>query len=86
MLKPLRLAFCLSIFLLKESVALKDGTLEENASGSVIVDATLNILRSKCIFPSDKLFMRRLAYVESHDGLDKDTFRPKYDGGIWQVR
>ena len=86
MLNLLRLAFCLSILLLKESVALKDGTLEENASGSVLVDATLNILRSKYIFPNDKLFMRRLAYVESHDGLDKDTFRQKYDGGIWQVR
>ena len=29
--------------------------------------------------------MRRLAYVESRDGLDTDTYREDYHGGIWQV-
>ena len=36
-------------------------------------------------FSEDKLFLRRLAYVESSDGSNPDTFRSGYHGGIWQV-
>ena len=66
--------------------AKRDGTLQPQASGSGITETTWERVRSKCIFSDDKLFMRRLAYVESQDGLDGKTFRPGYDGGIWQVK
>lgn len=38
-----------------------------------------------CIFSEDRLFLRRLAYVESRDGTDAKTYRAGYNGGIWQV-
>ena len=30
-------------------------------------------------------FLRRVAYVETKFGMDEDTFRDGYHGGIWQV-
>lgn len=53
--------------------------------GPAVVEATVNVIRESCIFEDDKLFLRRLAYVESRDGTDPKTYRPGYDGGIWQV-
>jgi hypothetical protein len=63
-----------------------DRTLETTANGRGIVDAVVDRLAASCIFPHDKLFMRRLAVVESDDGYSKSTFRDNYFGGIWQVR
>lgn len=31
------------------------------------------------------MYLRRLAYVETNDGLALNTYRPGYNGGIWQV-
>ena len=55
------------------------------AKGAVVVETVCNVLEASCIFEDDKLFTRRLAYVESEDGENKETFRPGYYGGIWQV-
>ena len=63
-----------------------DATLEKFAKGSAVVIAVCQLIENSCIFPDDKLFCRRLAYVESLDGNDPDTFRPQYNGGIWQVK
>lgn len=63
-----------------------DNTLTEEASGHSVVEATLRLVHRACVFPDDKLFSRRLAYVESNDGLHPRTFRQGYYGGIWQVR
>lgn len=38
-----------------------------------------------CIFSDDRLFMRRLAYVETRDGTLYDTYSTSYNGGIWKV-
>ena len=37
------------------------------------------------MFGDDRQFLRRIAFVESTDGTDSDTFRQGYHGGIWQV-
>lgn len=63
-----------------------DRTLEERAVGADIVQAVVDIVRENCIYPNDRVFLRRLAYVQSQDGLDVRTFRPDFYGGIWQVR
>ena len=39
----------------------------------------------RCIFPDDRLFLRRMAYVASRDGLDSATYSAGQNGGIWQV-
>ncbi|GFO49026.1 collagen alpha-1(xiv) chain [Plakobranchus ocellatus] len=36
-------------------------------------------------FGDDAGFLRNLAYVESRDGEDSQTFRQGYTGGIWQI-
>ena len=63
-----------------------DRTREDRAKGADIVQAVIDRIRENCIYPNDRLFLRRLAYVESRDGANLDTFRPNYYGGIWQVR
>ena len=63
-----------------------DQTKQPEAKGADIVEAVLDRLSTSCVFSDDKLFMRRLAYVESADGADPDTFRSGYFGGIWQVK
>lgn len=62
-----------------------DQTIQPGASGAAVVEAVSDRIVTSCIFNDDKLFTRRLAFVESHDGNDLDTFRPGYYGGIWQV-
>ncbi|PVD27455.1 hypothetical protein C0Q70_12615 [Pomacea canaliculata] len=63
-----------------------DKTREANQGGADVVDAVVDVIRSNCIFSEDRLFLRRLAYVESRDGSPLiHTYRPGYDGGIWQV-
>jgi len=62
-----------------------DQTRQPGSAGASVVDAVTRLIEVSCIFPDDKLFMRRLAYVESDDGSDEKTFRTDYDGGIWQV-
>ena len=53
------------------------------ASGSGVVEEVVSKVQS--LFGSDNKFLRRIAYVESKDGTDKNTYRSGYDGGIWQV-
>ncbi|XP_055954370.1 uncharacterized protein LOC126812474 [Patella vulgata] len=62
-----------------------DFTRQENAKGEHVVQAVVDAIRSHCIFASDRLFLRRLALVQSNDGEDAKTYRDSYHGGIWQV-
>ena len=60
-----------------------DKTLQEGASGFNVVQVVVN--RIIAVFGNDNQFLRRVAYVESKDGTDSDTYRSNYHGGIWQV-
>lgn len=62
-----------------------DRTREDRAVGADIVQAVVDIIRENCIYPNDRVFLRRLAYVQSKDGKNTNTFRQNYYGGIWQV-
>ena len=63
----------------------QDGIVQPNARGGDVVEAVTSRIEASCVFPDDKLLTRRLAYVESYDGVDEKTFRPGYYGGIWQA-
>jgi hypothetical protein len=63
----------------------QDQTLKPGASGSKVVETVINRIEAACIFSEDKLFTRRLAFVESHDGQDPETYKKGYNGGIWKV-
>ena len=73
-----------AVFSTVDAVAV-DRTREERAVGAEIVQAVVDLIRENCIYPKDRLYLRRLAYVESKDGLDPSTFRSGFYGGIWQV-
>ena len=60
-----------------------DRTLERGVSGADVVKATVNKIQN--VFGDDQQFLRRIAYVESKDGTDSNTYRSGYHGGIWQV-
>ena len=73
------------IRLLNVSKAQTDMTRVSEASGTNVVSATVALIQQSGIFPYDNRIIRRLAYVESRDGEDPETFRSGYNGGIWQV-
>ena len=63
----------------------KDSTLEPETSGAAVVDAVIQRIERSGLFPDEKGFLRRIAYVESKFGKDPGTYRNDYHGGIWQV-
>lgn len=86
-MKTLLLSLILAIF--AQDVAYGqlgvDRTREVEAAGTDVVFSTILLIRDAGIFPVDNRFLRRLAYVESRDGVAIGTFRDGYNGGIWQV-
>lgn len=51
-------------------------------------DAMTSYIEAVCVFPDDKSFMRRLAYVEgaqSANVTDEQNSKTSHDGGIWKV-
>ena len=82
MLQALALILLLNAFQLSTQLTV-DRTLKREATGTAIVRAVNN--RIQDVFGDDRQFLRRIAFVESKDGEDPNTFRPDYHGGIWQV-
>ena len=77
--------YSVHLFDVSEAADSHDGTVAAGAAGKDVVESTVDRILASCIFPEDKLFLRRLAYVESNDGMNPKTYRPDYSGGIWQV-
>ena len=63
--------------------ATTDLTLVEGENGADVVTACLSKLQLSKIFKSDNKIMRRIAYVETMDGLD--SAGNMTDGGIWKL-
>ncbi|XP_076454604.1 uncharacterized protein LOC143289502 [Babylonia areolata] len=63
----------------------QDAALTAGTYGAPVVNSVVSRIRSNCIFSEDRLFLRRTAYVMSRDGVDSNTYRNGFDGGIWQV-
>lgn len=79
------LFFCLFIWPPGVITQGQDLTRTPGSSGTPVVLATVALIRESGIFPDDRQFLRRLAWVESTDGTDSQTYRQGYYGGIWQV-
>ena len=62
-----------------------DLTLVPEAKGTAVVEACIAKLTGSNIFPSDNQLLRRIAFAETQDGNDPDTYRTNYHGGIWQL-
>ena len=63
----------------------QDLTTQPGTSGSAVVFACISRIQQSGIFTSDNEMLRRIAYVETNDGNDADTYRSGYHGGIWAV-
>ena len=57
--------------------------LDDYACGSDVVEAVITRLKRCDIFGEDHQFLRRLAFVETRDGADENTFTREESGGIW---
>ncbi|XP_033732112.1 uncharacterized protein LOC117321712 [Pecten maximus] len=81
------IAVCVSIFCAGVIVGTLglDQTMQPGGNGANVVEAVVSRIRESCLFADDKGFLRRLAYVQSYDGTDPKTYRPGFDGGIWQL-
>ena len=66
-----------------EVCGLSDEALTPGASGPEVVKEVNGKLQT--IFGNDHGFMDRVACVESNNGLDPNTYRNGYHGGIFQV-
>ncbi|KAK7094802.1 uncharacterized protein [Littorina saxatilis] len=77
----------LALFVLVGSAVaqLQDLTRTAGAVGPQVVDSVVSLIRESCVFPDDRQALRRFAFVVSSDGQDTKTYRPGFDGGIWQV-
>ena len=76
-------SFCFLLLIGSISVALGvDLTIEDGATGSDVVRASVAKIESSGLFLSDKRLLRRIAYVESRDG---DILPSQSVGGIWRV-
>ena len=63
-----------------------DDTRVPETGGADVIEAVLDQLESSCVFPEDKLFLWRLAQVETVMGAPSETYAdPEYHGGIWKV-
>ena len=62
-----------------------DQTIIPETSGEAVVEAVIARIQRAAIFSDDRTLLRRIAYVESRDGTDQQTYRTGYNGGIWQV-
>ena len=63
-----------------------DLTTEPEVRGSLVVETVVDRIERSAIFKNDFGYIRRIAWVETRDGLNRTfTFRPGYHGGLWQV-
>lgn len=62
-----------------------DLTRTNGAVGPEVVNAVISVIQRTCIFNDPLLYLRRVAYVDTHDGTDPSTFASPFQGGIWQA-
>ena len=61
-------------------------TKEPEIRGSLEVETVVDLIERSAIFPNDFGYIRRIAWAETQDGLNRTfTFRSGYRGGMWQV-
>ena len=65
------------------TTALEERIWMAGESGSDVVNCCIKKLQETGIFPDDKQFMERVAFVMSRNG--EASFQLHTDGGIWQV-
>ncbi|XP_019864466.1 PREDICTED: uncharacterized protein LOC109593811 [Amphimedon queenslandica] len=62
-----------------------DLTRTPEANGSSVVATTIHLIHDSEIFEDDCVTLKRIAWLETHDGTNQLTYRPYHHGGIWNV-
>ncbi len=79
------LAVAILLTLAVVSLCQNDTTLEHEAYGAAVVENVVSKLQAACVFDDIGWFLRRLSYVETHDGQRANTYPDDYHGGLWKV-
>lgn len=75
-----------AVFAVRATVELDDSVSDSGRSGTDVVLLSIAYIHQATIFPDDNKMLRRLAFVETQDGLDEDSFNMGNSGGIWAVK
>ena len=62
-----------------------EAVLENGANGTAVVLLSIAHIQQAAIFSDDNEMLRRIAYTETRDGSDSDTYSEGSYGGIWAV-
>ena len=79
------LLFTIIVFSRVGAIEVNEMVLEEGAKGTAVVLLSIAHIQQAAIFPDDNEMLRRIAYVETRDGSDSDTYSEGNYGGIWAV-
>ena len=76
-----------SLFSVVTAIHLDVSVLESGRNGTDVVLLSVAYIQQAVIFPEDNGLLRRIAYVETRDGLDPNARNSSGNsGGIWTVR
>ena len=81
----LLLSLAFFVFSSAKAVDLDESILESGRNGTDVVLLSVAYIEQAEIFPNSNQLLRRIAYVETHDGSDP-AFNEGNSGGIWAVR
>ena len=83
-MEAMKLVLAVTLAIISTTTAV-DLTREPGTNGRDVVQACIAIITQPRIFSEDQQLLRRIAYVETRDGTDPDTYAGNNDGGIWQL-
>ena len=63
-----------------------DSVLERGRNGTDVVLQSIAYVQQAGIFADYSQLLKRIAYVETQDGTDREAFNEGMNGGIWAVR
>ena len=63
-----------------------DSVLESGRYGTDVVLLVIGYVQQAKIFAHNSKLLRRIAYVETQDGTNREAFNEGMNGGIWAVR
>ena len=81
MIRPYYFVLAAAILHSIASQTLNEAVLEDGANGTAVVLLSVVHIQQAAIFPDDNELLRRIAYVETRDGVSDTT----NIGGIWAV-
>ena len=84
-MEAMKLVLAVTLAIISTTTAV-DLTREPGTNGRDVVQACIALITQPGIFTQDQQLLRRIAYVETRDETDPDTYAGNNDGGgIWQL-